>query len=167
MESTSLLHGKNNVSNKQLMKEYHLDVSVDSFSSRINNILKKNDFVVKNDDTVVTFYKNTSLTFSSTKPLTCISSLSLYKGSGGSSGIRIGMTFTKIKYYTIFIMLLFCVALPITLGMLQYGRPDIPPMAYVGIPLGFFIHYHVRARAVRYLGRLVRQIERELEAENQ
>ena len=93
--------------------------------------------------------------FSSKRPLTCISRLSLdFRRDGNGTVVKAGATFTKIRWFTIFIFALVCGVIPAGLGIWMRGYPDIPPMSYLGIPLGFMVHYHVRGRAFRALRRL-------------
>ena len=110
----------------------------------------------------VEFYRYPSLRFTSKKPLTCVSRLSLEvtKDSGGSR-VTAGVTFTKVKYFTVFVMLMFCAVIPVTLGIVLHGVFDLPPISYLGIPLGFMVHYHVRGRVFRALGRLVSRCDEE------
>ena len=49
---------------------------------------------------------------------------------------------------------------PVFLGYLLNGVPDIPPVSYIGIPLGFMIHYHVRMRSFKTLKRLIQNLEK-------
>ena len=131
-----------------------------SVRDRITERLIKNGYVLKNDTGAVRFFRYPKILFSSKRPLTCISRLSLdvmEKNTGSS--VKIGVTFTKIRYFTIGIMLLICVVVPVITGIIKYGIPDIPPVSYLGIPLGFMLHYHVRARAFRALKRLVYSVE--------
>lgn len=93
--------------------------------------------------------------FSSKRPLTCISSLSLdFRRDCDFTVVQIAATFTKIRWFTIVVFTLICAVFPAALGLWLHGIPEIPPMAYLGIPLGFMVHYHVRARAFRALRRL-------------
>jgi len=140
--------------NADLIREKLIDILLDK-----GYIRKWNLKTTENSDTVM-YFKYPSLLFSTKNPLTCISCLSL-DVIDGKDGIilKIGVTFTKIKYFTIFIMLLFCVIIPSVLGIIQHGIPDVPPMAVIGLPLGFMVYYHVRSRVFRALGRLIKSIE--------
>jgi len=93
--------------------------------------------------------------FSSKRPLTCISRLSLdFRQDCDFTVVQAGATFTKIRWFTIFIFALVCGVIPAALGIWLRGYPDIPPMSWLGVPLGFMVQYHVRARAFRALRRL-------------
>ena len=112
-----------------------------------------------NDDNI-TFFRYTSLAFSSGRPLTCVSRLSLeVKGKNGSVLVKIGANFDKIRYFNIIVMVLVCGVLPALLGYIKNGIPDIPPMAYLGIPVGIMVHYHVRGRVFRAFRRLIVNVE--------
>ena len=71
--------------------------------------------------------------------------------------VKIGVNFAKIRYFTIIMMFSICVLFPALLGYIKNGMPDVPPMAFLGIPLGFMLHYHVRWRVLRTLNRLISQ----------
>jgi hypothetical protein len=97
--------------------------------------------------------------FSSKKPLTCISQVSLEtSGSGGEVTIKVGMTFTKIRNFTVFLILLVCAGIPAFIGIIRNGSPDFSPMAGLGIPAGFLAYYAVRGRVFRYWKFLVRKV---------
>ena len=105
-------------------------------------------------------FRYPSIRFSSKKPLTCVSRLSLSTtDNNGSVHIIIGVTFTKIRYFIIIVMLMVCGVIPALIGIARNGVPEIPLSSYVGIPLGFMVHYHVRWRVFRTLKRLVRSVE--------
>ncbi|MCD6307520.1 MAG: hypothetical protein J7M24_00845 [Candidatus Latescibacteria bacterium] len=117
--------------------------------------LLSRDFGEKRAEGIGTSLRYSSLFFSSKNPLTCISRLTIAPDDTVGNRIIVGASFARIRYFTIAVMILLCVALPAFLGYVQHGMPDIPPMAFLGIPLGFLLHYHVRARAFRALGRLI------------
>ena len=111
------------------------------------------------DSGTAIFFRNPSLFFSSKKPLTCISQLSLETaGSGGEVNVRVGMTFTKIRNFTVFLMTFVCAGIPALLGILRTGSPDFSPLAGLGIPAGFLVHYAVRGRVFRYWKFLVKKV---------
>lgn len=100
----------------------------------------------------VTSFRYPSLLFSSKRPLTCVSDVSLEAlGNGGTVRVRIGATFTKIKYFTIFIMAFIWIGLPILLGVLQGTIPEFSPFGCLVVPAGFLTHYMVRGRVFRYM----------------
>jgi len=143
-------------------RTYRIALDGDSARSRIDSFLLENGFVKDGGAGGIFLYRYPSLRFSSKRPLTCISRLSLdVDGRGGGAAVKIGVTFTKIKYFNVFMMTLLCVVLPTVLGIVQHGTPDMPPMSFVGIPLGVGVHYHVRGRVFRVLERIVRYIESE------
>ena len=138
-------------------KTYRSSATPDILGSRLTESLLERGFALLGREHDTFRYRNRSLRFSSTRPLTCISRLSLsFRAEGGGTVVRADMTFTRIKYFFIGMLVLLCVAAPMAIGMLQRGVPDIPPMAYLGIPVGFLVHYHVRGRVFRALGRLIR-----------
>lgn len=104
-----------------------------------------------------------AITFSSKKPLTCVSKLtiSLQPESKNTISARFGMTFTKIKWFTILVIGSICGVLSPAISYWLHGSFDIPTPAYLGIPLGVMMHYHVRWRAFTALKRLLRQAESE------
>ena len=106
------------------------------------------------------FFKYPSIFFSSKKPWTCVSELSVETmGNSGEIKVRLGMTFTKIRNFTIFIMTLVCLIIPIFLGIMRKGSPDFSPMSSLGIPAGFLVYYAVRGRVFRYFGYLIKQVD--------
>mgnify|MGYP000748707158 CR=1 FL=1 len=69
--------------------------------------------------------------------------------------VKIGANFNKIRYFNISLIAVMCFVIPAILGYMQSGFPDIPPVSYLGIPLGFMIHYHVRMRSLKTLKRFI------------
>ena len=105
-------------------------------------------------------FRYPKLTFSSKKPLTCISRLSLdIVELEDRKAVRFGVTFTKIRAFTIGVLFVICVIVPAVSGMIRSGEPRFSPVAFLGIPLGFIVHYHVRWRVFRTLQRLVTRLE--------
>ncbi|MBN1291122.1 MAG: hypothetical protein JXB48_04715 [Candidatus Latescibacteria bacterium] len=146
-----------------IYKTYTVRGDKSTVCEKITNILVSNGFILTGETYLSRNFKYPSLTFSSKKPLTCISRLSLnVKDSNGISRLTIGVTFSKIRNFTIIIILLICVVLPVMLSFAKYGYdrlPEIPLPAYLGIPLGFMVHYHVRWRVFRVLRRLAESVE--------
>lgn len=96
--------------------------------------------------------------FSSKRPLSCISTLTVDISNGGDTVIvDIGVSFTKIKYFFIAVLMILCVVLPAVISYYQRGAIDIPPPSYLGIPIGFMVHYHVRWRVLHTIRRLILQ----------
>ncbi len=144
---------------KFVYRTYKTQGDADSVLKKLCTVLLESGFVRTGEAGGILFFRYPSVRFSSKKPLTCVSRLSLEVTElNGSSLVKTGVTFTKIKYFTIFIMLLLCAVLPAVLGYIQHGVPDIPPMSFLGIPLGFMVHYHVRGRVFRALGRLIENL---------
>ena len=122
-------------------------------------LLLRSGYVQNGSSGGVCFFCNPIFTFSSRRPLSCISRLSLdVKQNGATSRVTVGATFTKIRYFTITLMLLVCGAAPVAVSIMKYGRPDIPPPAWLGIPVGFMLHYHVRWRIFRAIRMLVMSV---------
>lgn len=155
------------------LSEYSLEIMLDNYIYRtyktkgnalmlrekLTGALLEKGFIRAANSGKVIFFRYPSIVFFSKKPLTFISRLDIDITEKNSiSLVKAGVTFTKIKYYTIFIMFLICVILPMTLGIILHGEFDIPPMAYMGIPVGFMMYYHVRGRAFRALDRLIKGI---------
>jgi len=109
------------------------------------------------NDTVISF-RYPSVRFSSKRPLTCISHISL-DISGGNGRVRVtaGVSLLKIKVFIIAVIVFLCGIVPVVLGYIQNGMPEIPTVAYLGIPLGVMTHFHVRWRVFRALGRIIEQ----------
>lgn len=135
---------------------YRAESAPSLLRERLADALTVRGFILRERNGDSDRFRNPSLTFSSTKPLTCISSLQLsVQPSGGGSEVRAVFTFTKIKVFIITVLIMVCLAIPSAIGIAQRGYPDIPPTAWICIPVGFLVHYHVRARAIRAFGRLV------------
>ena len=140
-------------------RTYTTEGGVDSVRKKLTGILLGKGYIQTGNSATTIFFRYPSLLFSSKKPLTCISRLSIeVTEKKGGSLVKAGVTFTKIRYFIILVMFLFCVVMPAVLGIVQHGVPDIPPHAILGIPLGFMVHYHVRGRVFRALGRLIESI---------
>ena len=142
-----------------IYKTFTLDGDEADVTDKIIDLLTGNGYVRNGDSGSVHFFRYPSIRYSSKKPLTCISRLSLdVTGRNGVSYVTVGVTFTKIRRFTIALMLFVCVVVPCIVSYVRYGAgrlPDIPPISYLGVPLGFMLHYHVRWRAFRAVRRLV------------
>ncbi len=139
-----------------IYRKFPVSTSAVTVANRLEQALTNKGFVRNSASGPAFEFRNRSLTFSSTNPLTCISRIVIPPMDTDMRGtIIVGASFTKIRYYTIAVMVLFCVALPAMIGYIQSGVPEVPPTSLIGFPLGFFLHYHVRGRAFRALGRLV------------
>jgi hypothetical protein len=147
------------VTEHYVYRKYRAEGVPDLVRERLTASLVEKKFVQTGNSGDTVLLRYLPVTFSSKRPLTCISRLSLeVTGRDGKSVVKIGATFTKIRYFTIGIMVLFCVVIPAAIGIMQRGVPDLPPMSLLGIPIGFMIQYHVRWRIFRALGRLVYSI---------
>jgi hypothetical protein len=139
-----------------IYKKYPISIPAVTVANRLEQALIDKGFVRNSVLGAVVEFRNRSLTFSSTNPLTCISRIVIPPMDTDMRGtITVGASFEKIRYFTIAVMVLFCVVLPAMIGYIQSGVPEVPPTSIVGFPLGFLLHYHVRGRAFRALGRLV------------
>ena len=147
------------MSTKFVYRTFNARGDADSVRKKLATALLQKGFVRIGNINSTESFRYPSILFSSKKPLTCISRLTLEVTEGDRSSIvKIGFTFTKIRYFTITIFILLCVVIPITLGIVMSGNFDLPPMAFLGIPLGFMVHYHVRRRVFRTFGRLLASI---------
>jgi hypothetical protein len=145
------------MAHRYVTKTYHSSAPPDILGSRLSESILERDFSLVGQEHGAFHFQSRSIRFSSTKPLTCISRLTLsFLADGAGTIVRAEMTFTRIKYFLISVLVLLCVAAPMALGMFLHGVPDIPPTSYLGIPVGFMVHYHVRGRVFRALGRLIR-----------
>ncbi len=136
--------------------------SPDAVYKQLTGYLLSNGYKHTGDENGVKYFRYPAITFTSKRPLTCISRLSLeVTGENGNVCVKIGANFTKIRYYIITVLLLMCVVIPAILGYVQHGIPDIPAISYLGIPLGIMAHYQVRWRVFKALQRLISQMEEE------
>ncbi len=141
---------------KYVYKTYHTKGTENNIREGLVRSLTSFGYKQTGNENNLFFFRYPSITFSSKRPLTCISSLSMEINEQSEKiRVKIGVNFAKIRYFTIVLMLFVCVLLPAMLGYIKNGVPDIPPMAFLGIPLGFMIYYHVRWRVFRALGRLI------------
>ena len=146
--------------NPFVYRKYSLKAPAGDIGNRIASLLEENDYQVVSSGDGMTTYRYPGFTFNSRRPLTCVSRMTVrVHPDGNGARVQVGMTFTKIRYFTIALIGLICFVLPAMLGLARYGYPDIPPMAFLGIPLGFMLHYHVRWRVYTALGRLMKQAE--------
>ena len=142
-----------------IYRTYTISGDASSLDERIAGILLSKGYQVERKEGNSTYFRNPSLTFSSKRPLTCVSRLMVkLEDHDGSVRVNIGVNFAKIRLCTIAMFGLVCFVLPAVVGYVKYGIPEIPPMAYIGIPLGIMVHYHVRWRVFRTLGLLLDQL---------
>ncbi|MFC1692835.1 hypothetical protein ACFL1R_04970 [Candidatus Latescibacterota bacterium] len=147
------------MSKKFIYRSFTSQRGQDLVRKKVTEILLKEGYVQTGSSASANLFRYPAIWFSSKRPLTCISALSLeVHGLNGNSLLKMGVTFTKIRYSIILIMVFFCVILPGVIGFIKSGVPEVPPMSFLGIPLGFMAHFHVRGRVFRALERLVDQI---------
>ncbi len=104
----------------------------------------------------VASFRYPSLLFSSKRPLTCLSELTVEaRGNGGDVKVRVGASFVKVRNFTIFIMGFIWMGLPVVMALLRGTLPDFSPFGVLVVPAGFLTHYMVRGRVFRYLRRLI------------
>jgi hypothetical protein len=104
----------------------------------------------------VVSFRYPSLLFSSKRPWTCLSELTVEaRGNGGEVKVRIGASFVKIRNFTILLMGFIWMGLPTGLALLRGTFPDFSPFGVLVVPAGFLIHYSVRGRVFRYLRRAI------------
>jgi hypothetical protein len=102
------------------------------------------------------FFRHPSFFFSSRRPLTCFSGLSLeIRGRRGDVEVKVGASFKKLRNTIIFITGFIWVGLPVTVGLINGAIPDFSPFGVLVVPTGFLIHYSFRGKAFRYLKRLI------------
>jgi|GEM_PF-5559918 hypothetical protein len=141
--------------------------SADSVRTKLSDYLLANGYTRTGTTGTIEYFKYPSILFTSKKPLTCISRLSVevsgtsHNGSpeNGKIVVKIGANFTKIRYFNIIGIAVLCFLIPAVLGYVQNGIPDIPPISYVGIPVGFMLHYHVRMRSLNTLKRFIQNLK--------
>lgn len=106
------------------------------------------------------FFRYPSIFFSSKRPLTCISKLFIVvSGAGGDTEVEVGVTFTKIRNYTMFILGFIWVGLPVLFAIFQRTVPNFSPFGVLVVPVGFLLHYSVRGKVFRTLKRLIESVE--------
>ena len=150
------------MANKYVYRTYRTKGSPDFVCKRLAAYLLSHGYKHTGEESSVMYFQNTAITFSSKRPMSCISRLSLeVTGENGNVRVKIGANFAKIRYFIVIVMFLMCAVIPWILGYLQHGVPDIPTVAYLGIPLGIMVHYQVRWRVFRALGRLIAQMGEE------
>ena len=148
-------------------KTYTTEGSADSVRTKLSDFLLANGYIRTGTNGSLEYFRYPSILFTSKKPLTCISRLSaevLGNPNNGSpySGkivVKIGANFAKIRYFNITGIAILCFLIPAVLGYIQNGIPDIPPVSYNGIPVGFMLHYHVRTRSLNALKRLIQNLK--------
>lgn len=148
-------------------KTYIAEGSADSVSIKFSDYLLANGFIRTGTNGSVEYFRYPSILFNSKKPLTCISRLSTEVSGNTNDGspekgkivVKIGANFAKIRYFNIIGIAMLCFLIPAVLGYVQNGIPDIPPISYSGIPVGFMLHYHVRMRAFNTLKRLIQNLK--------
>ena len=146
------------MSSKYVYRTYYIKGTADTIREGLTGSLLSNGYKQTGKENNVFYFRYPTITFSSRRPLTCISRLSMeITEQSKKIQVKIGVNFTKIRYFTIIMMFSICVLLPVLLGYIKNGMPDVPPMAFLGIPLGFMLHYHVRWRVFRALNRLISQ----------
>ncbi len=143
---------------KYVYRTYRTKGNPDSVRNRLADMLLSHGYKRTGNENSVEYFRYPAITFSSKRPLTCISGLSLeVTGHNGDVRVKIGANFAKIRFFIILVMVILCAVIPGILGYLQHGIPDIPIVAYLGIPLGIMVHYNVRWRVFRALGRFIVQ----------
>jgi len=144
------------MSSKYVYRTYHTRCTADAIREELTGSLLSSGYKQTGKENNVFYFRYPSITFSSRRPLTCISSLSMeIIKQSEKVRVKIGVNFAKIRYFNIIVMFSVCVLLPALLGYIKNGIPDVPPMAFLGIPLGFMVHYHVRWRVFRALDRII------------
>lgn len=104
----------------------------------------------------VIYFRQPSLFFSSKRPLTCISELSMEAKSGREEVVvRFGVSFVKIRNFTIILMGFVWIGFPVISSLIRGTLPDFSPFGVLVIPLGVLVHYSVRGRVLRYLRKAV------------
>lgn len=108
------------------------------------------------DSGAVVYFRYPSLWFSSKRPLTCLSELTVEsRGSGGDVHVRVGASFVKIRNFNIFLMAFIWMGLPTVIALMRGTMPDFSPFGVLVVPAGFLVHYTVRGRVFRYLRRVI------------
>jgi len=146
-----------------IFKDYPVAATTDRVLKSLDRFLGDHGYKTVSADGETTVYANPGIRFNSTRPMTCITRLSVrakLRETGGSV-VRIGVTFTKIKYFTIAALGFVVVLLPAGISYLQSGVPGVPPLSVIAIPLGVMVHYHVRWRVFRAIARLMDHIGKE------
>ena len=157
---TNISFGSPSMKSPYVYKTYSTPLNADHVRESLISTFLEYGYVQEESAENSLQFRYPSLRFTSKKPMTCISRIRFHLNSGpGTTEVVTGVTFTKIRFFTIAVMALICVVIPIIIGYYQHGRPDIPPMAVLGIPLGFLVHYQVRGRVFRTLRRMIEWME--------
>jgi hypothetical protein len=149
------------VRSKYVFKTFSTTGSPEFIRERLVEMLLSHGFgrTGTSESGAVLYFNYPSIFFSSKRPLTCISRLTLEtRGQDGNVRVRIGATFTKIKYFTIFVMSFLWFGIPIVMALLKGGFPDFSPFGGLVIPAGFLVHYTVRGRVFRRLRAYVEKV---------
>ena len=116
----------------------------------------KRCFVTTCESGTIRYFKYPHLRFSSSKPLSCISELSLDVVENAKEiSVDFGVTFTKIRYFTMIIIFVICIVLPVAAAYVRNGSPAVSLKSLAGIPAGFILHYFIRNRVFKALQQLV------------
>ena len=141
-----------------VFKTYQVTGTPETVRHNLDELLRTSGLAGTGTGESTLYYRYPSFTFSSKRPLSCLSRLAVsFSREGEDVSIRVGATFTKIRYYTIAVFTLVCVVLPALISYYERGAPTIPPPSYLGLPLGVMVHYHVRWRAFHAIRQLIHQ----------
>lgn len=139
-------------------KTFSITGSVTAFQKKFASVLESGGLKNNGSKDGALLFRHPSLFFTSKRPLTYITSLSLDTfQENGSVRVRIGVNLLKIKMLIAVLILFFCFMLPIMFGYSYKGWFDLPPTSWTGIPVGMLLYYHARARVSRMLKRVAQQ----------
>ncbi|MHB9029438.1 MAG: hypothetical protein ACYC9O_11780, partial [Candidatus Latescibacterota bacterium] len=139
-------------------KTYRIQGNPESALDLLTSRLLKEGMVRKgvSESGRTVYLRHPSFFFSSRRPLTCFSELSLEaSGRRGDVEMRVGASFKKLRNTIIFATAFIWVGLPVTVGMVNSAIPDFSPFGVLVVPTGFLIHYSLRGSAFRFLKRLI------------
>ena len=138
--------------NKFIIKKFNANCSMQNAYERISDALISLGMVPVEVKGSIASFKYKSIFFSSKKPASCISFLTMeVSNEFGHTKVRFSISMKKIKIFTtVFVFLLFFV-LPPLVNYTKTGNVDFSPFSGLGIPVGLLIYFHVRWRVLRML----------------
>ena len=139
-------------------KTFSITGSVAAFRKKFASILESGGLKIKGSKDGTLLFRYPSLFFTSKRPLTYITSLSLDTfQENGRVRVRIGVNLLKIKMLIAVLVSFVCFMLPILFSYWYKGWIDLPPTSWTGVPAGMLLYYHARARVSRMLKRVAQQ----------
>ena len=129
-----------------------------AFQKKFASILESRGLKYRGSAQGRIIFINPSLLFTSKRPISYVSRISVEPlRENGSNVVLIGASFARLKLAVSLLILIVCFIIPVMIGFASLGRYDLPPTSWIGIPFGYLLYLHLRARANRSLRKLVNQ----------